>query len=377
MDENNAQNSTSEIQVPILGGNNDRWRRNTSGWSPGGTLSFRNASKKWWGKYGTNLQNQPDKLRRIYYADEGKLLVQPDQSGAEALIVSYLGPAGTYRQLFQYGINPHCHLGLHLFTNYWQDNTPHDARFLTTLSIPDLASNPEWPKLAKVIKSSDGWESKKRFYYFSKKTGHAHNYDMRANTFQLSILKESGGEVCLTKHQAEAFLEGRTSVLPEIPIWHNTVREQVKATRCIRNLFGFPRWFNGPLNEKTFKDAYAQCPQSTVGCISNFAFVAVQKFIEDSGVNWDLLNNCHDSIMFQVPLDEVELAVKVAKAAMEMDLVAPDGTPFKMKSEVSVGFNWSKFSDSCINCKAHKDKCNCGKYQPENIDGMKEWKVAA
>ena len=63
--------------------------RNTTIYKLGGTETFRASSSKWFGR-GTNLQNIEKSMRQLYWADDGKVLVQVDQSGAEALIVSYL-----------------------------------------------------------------------------------------------------------------------------------------------------------------------------------------------------------------------------------------------------------------------------------------------
>lgn len=353
MDENKRESSPLQILIPSV----SRYRRNTTSWLPGGALSFRNKSRKLFGRYGTNLQNIPDKLRRIYVSPPGYSFVQADEKGAEALIVAFLGPAGIYRELFRFGINVHSHLALHLFQKYWQDNTPYDAGHLASLSIPDLSINPSWKELSKIIKESDGWESKKRFYYFGKKTGHAHNYDMQAPTMSLDILKESGGEVYLSVKQANEFLQKRSGILPEVKEYHERVRILVKTTRCIRNLFGYPRDFYGPFSDKLFKEAFAQCPQSTVGTIANNAFAEEQNYIEEHNLDWTLLNNCHDSTLTQCPDSETMICGLYKKSIFEVELTSWDGEKFRMGAEISVGKNWGKY---------HKD---------ENPDGMRELKI--
>src|SRR6266852_2942552 len=91
--------------------------RNTCQWGNCLTLSFRNNSRKVFGTYGTNLQNPTDRICRIYKADEGKILCQVDQSGAEALITAYLCRPGNLRELFIQGINPHVYTALNIFNS--------------------------------------------------------------------------------------------------------------------------------------------------------------------------------------------------------------------------------------------------------------------
>jgi len=106
--------------------------RTTTGWAPGLTKTFRNGSRMLWDEYGSNMQNQPDDLRRIYGWDDGKYGVQCDQAGAEALCVAYETPPGNYRSLFENNIKVHNFLGLRLFADYWQNNTQFDAKHLCT-----------------------------------------------------------------------------------------------------------------------------------------------------------------------------------------------------------------------------------------------------
>ncbi len=331
--------------------------RNTCGWAPGLTKSFRNGSRKLWGEYGTNLQNQPDDLRRIYIPDEGKVLVQVDQSGAEALIVAHEAPAGIYRQLFYHGVKVHSWLALHLFRDYWMKNTPYDIIHLCALSIPDLANHPEWKKLAKIIKESDSWDAKRRFYFIAKMVVHASSYGMKGPTFQLNVLQKSQGSVVLTRKQADEFLQMCHDLFPEIRLWHNIIKEQLLANRTLRNLFGFPRFFSGYLDDKLWKEAYAFIPQSTVGCISNIALCNLQSYIESARLDWDILNNCHDSYLAQVPIAEVVEAVRIMLSFMEQDLVSTSGVKFRMRAEASTGMNWGKF---------HKEN---------NPEGMDEYRL--
>jgi DNA polymerase I-like protein with 3'-5' exonuclease and polymerase domains len=115
----------------------------------------------------------------------------------------------------------------------------------------------------------------------------------------------------------------------------------------------------GQWGDSLWKEAYSWIPQSTVGCITNIAWVKMQDYIETHNKNWDLLINCHDSILMQAPLAERDEAAKVLQSFMTMPLTATDGiTQYRMKSEVCSGLNWSKKSST-------------------NPEGMDEIKLAA
>lgn len=366
---------------------NNTWR-NTCAYKLSGTETFRLSSskllKKKSGKYqgwGTNLQNPSDDICRLYIPDgwkeitpeleekfkdyltqlsdgslkrdisifteeeraTGRIFVQVDQAGAEALIVAYLCQPGNFRELFNVGIKPHVYVAQHIFADDWQKEILTEKQELIAkyllCPIKDLPKLPNWKALAKAIKSND------TRYFIGKKTCHASNYDMKAPTFAMDVLKESEGKIRLSVPQAGKFLDTYHRLFPEIKRdFHGEIGRELYKSRQLRNLFGFPREFGGPWGENLLKEAYAYVPQSTVGTITNIALTNLYIFIMESKVIWDILNNKHDSYLVQAPLgDELECA-KVMKSLIEQDLVSPRGERFKMKSEASIGFNWSKWN---------------------------------
>ncbi len=332
--------------------------RNSCGWKPGLTKTFRNKSGKILSTYGTNLQNPSDAMCQIHTADEGYELIQPDLAGAEALVVAMLTPpGGRFRQLFEYRIKPHTFVAMHLFAEQWQKETPYDARFLCTLPIPDLAKHPEWKALSKIIK--DYYER----YFIGKKTCHSFNYLKQAGTFRFDVLKESEGKIVLSLKDSERFREIYVFLFPEIfTYWHEEVKKNLKESRLIYNCLGFPHYFGGHVeNDKTIRDAIATGPQSTVGCIANIAACDFQDYIETQKVKWDLLNNKHDSLLAQAPAGDEALACAkvICKMMSDVELTSPFGEKFYMRTEVAIGKNWMKYDEE------------------ENPNGLKEVDLAA
>jgi len=60
--------------------------RHLGNYKPAGTRSFRAACSKHIDELGGNAQNPGEEFQEIAVADEGKILTQSDQSGAEALV---------------------------------------------------------------------------------------------------------------------------------------------------------------------------------------------------------------------------------------------------------------------------------------------------
>lgn len=338
--------------------------RNSTNYVISGTTSFRLGSRKILRKWGTNLQNIEKSMRRLYIPDAGKVFVQVDQSGAEALIVAYLCRAGNFRDLFTFGVKPHVFVALHVFKEQWKDY--YNAMNLDSApSIDEMVSMPivllkkhrDFKIVDNTIKSSDNWPSERRYYYIAKMICHASNYGMRASAFQLNVLEKSKGKISITKKEAEIYLTTYHTLFPEIHEWHRDVERQLNETQMLFNLFGYPRQFFYPSShapETLLKEAYAFVPQSTVGCITHKAYSSMYHYTEERKLKWDLLGNCHDSFLVQCPIGEERECATVMSNFMQQDLISPFGDRFKMKSEAQWGYNWAPKTE-------------------KNIDGLREF----
>lgn len=342
--------------------------RNSCTYKLAGTKTFRLSSSKILGSWGGNLQNIEKSLRKIYIPDDGKIFVQVDQSGAEALIVAYCCRDGNYRALFKNGIKPHTYIAMHLFKDVWRKKmlehgliTPGDMSFdideLIATPIPELKNNPWWKPLNHIIKLSDNWSPTERYYYLGKQTEHSSNYDIKPPTFRMNILEKSGGKIVISKDDSERFIATKHSLYPEIKEdYHRLVRQQVEESKMLFNLHGHPYTITTyETLESEWKELYAWIPQSTVGEITNIAYYKLQEHIEAHGLQWDLLANTHDSYMCQCPIGEEVECAKVMQSFINQEFTSPfDGTKFTMKSEAVAGYNWSPY---------HKEK---------NPKGLKE-----
>jgi DNA polymerase I-like protein with 3'-5' exonuclease and polymerase domains len=317
--------------------------RNTTLYKLAGTETFRAASSAWFG-YGTNLQNIEKSMRSLYYADDGKVLVQVDQSGAEALIVAYLCEKGRFRDLFLHSVKPHVFVAMNVFLEKWKILCKDiDVTSFATTPIPELKLRDGWKILDNIIKESDNWKASERYYYIAKMICHASNYGMRGAAFQMNVLEKSRGQIVLTKAQADDYLMRYHSLFPEIQRWHRAVIQEIKTTGMLRNLFGYPRLVTGRFDETDAKEWFAFAPQSTVGIITHKACTLLLRYIREHKRNWDILGNCHDSYVAQCPIGEEKEMAKVMIEFICPELTNIKGEKFFMKAEAQVGQNWSPY----------------------------------
>lgn len=318
--------------------------RNTTVYKLGGTETFRASSAALFGTFGGNLQNVDKDMRSMYWADEGKILCQVDQSGAEALIVAYLCEPGRFRELFLHGVKPHVFVAMNVFLERWQILCKDiDVKSFISTPIPELKKREGWQILDKIIKESDNWKPSERYYYIAKMICHASNYGMKGAAFQLNVLEKSRGQIVITKQQADDYLMRYHSLFPEITRWHRWVERQLRETKCLYNLFGFPRQLTGRFDETDAKEWYAFTPQSTVGCITHIACAMLQHYIDTNNRDWDLLGNCHDSYLAQCPVGEERELASVMLDIMQQPLRSFRGEEFKMRAEAQVGYNWGPY----------------------------------
>lgn len=365
--------------------------RNSCNYSVPGTETFRLGSRSFAirltsppreGKCGSNMQNWNRDVRIIFLSDGWnphdpaeveklkhylltkdlsiftdeerhriRILVSVDQAGAEALIVAYLCRHGNFRDLFINGIKSHIYVALHVFADTWKEEVKNlgsdlkpDIDLLCSLPIREITSNPFWPDVKNIIAESDHWPSERRYYYIAKQICHSSNYGIQAGMFQLNTLEKSRGRIVISKAMAEHYLSLYHGLFPEIHEWHRTVEKQIRETRYLFNLFGYPRYFWFPSVDPSntdLKEMYAFAPQSTVGTITNIAYTRLQCDIESNRRQWDLLANTHDSYMCQCPLGEEVECSKLMQEYINQELTSPvDGCKFNMKSEAKIGFNW-------------------------------------
>lgn len=138
-------------------------------------------------------------------------------------------------------------------------------------------------------------------YKIFKSLCHGTNY--------LGEAKGLAGRLGLTEGDVKGIQEWYFGKFPEIRKWQQEVIKQIQERRYVENVFGYRMWFPGRLTEKTFRDAVAAIPQSTVACLINRGW----KRLWEREPEVEVLLQVHDSLMGQFPSVRPELREKIVE----------------------------------------------------------------
>lgn len=312
-----------------------------------GTKSFRLGSRKVLGLYGANLQNPGKDIIDIYCAPAGRVIVQADQSGAEALIVANDTKPGNYSALFATGIKPHTFLAMHIFAQHrpdWFEGLPLKRESYLDAAPADLAALEGWGEIKKRIQDAPNSATE---YYIGKRTAHGKAYRMGPRTYQLTLLRDSDGKVVITHAQAKYFLSVYDALFPDVLEWQEWIEFTARRDGVLYNLFGDPRQCCQPLTDAYIRELISWRPQSTVGVLTHEAFIKAQEHIETFGLDaWHLCSNKHDSLAIECPESDAPLAGKLLRDLLRAPVfVGRNGRPYSMKSEVKAGRRWVDFDE--------------------------------
>lgn len=303
--------------------------------------------------YGTNMQNWEKSARQKVEADEGKLLVQCDQAGADAKVVANLMPRGNaLRELFDNGIKIHNYLAI-MFPEQWQDKHPEVHEF-KHIPISQIIQHPKWETFRRAVANSDDNPPATRYYYHYKQTGHSANYGIMAGSLIENTLLKSGGKVRLTNRQAESYLRAYHTLIPEIRNnFHRYVATTYEREQTLYTCQGFPLHLTQKVFTNNYNKIYDKIPQATVAIITHIAATKFQAYTEEHGLSWDLLSNTHDSYVAQAPgyFDSegkpqgecLECGRLMKQLMEEQELKNQYGEIFFMGAESQVGKNWHSF----------------------------------
>lgn len=304
-------------------------------YDPSGTNTGRLASRASLSGSGQNLQNQPDRVRRLFLADPGKVLVYRDYGQAEARVVAYLARCEAMIEIFEDRLKDFHKINASRIYGISIENVPGEARFTAKRGVHSANYGVGADKTMKVINqdAKDTWGKK-------------------------------GTGITVDYRTSQRIVDGYFMLYPEIKsIWWEDVKRELYLTRTLTNAFGrkrtfFGRW-EGKDDSKFLNAAYSYQPQSTVGDLAERALIAIDRNPQLQGVA-DLLTNTHDANMVQC--DDDPEVVEFVAAEMAKDMAIPmtiHGRTFTIPSDCKVGYNWQ-----------NKDKDGSN---PEGLQDIDKW----
>ncbi len=272
---------------------------------------------------GGNQQNWPHDLLRFFIFDEGYIGYSFDLSQIENRIVAYVGGVISQIEAFEQGID------LHRLTASIIFNKPYDQ-----ISDEECSSD-----------LGDGRQSER---YWGKKGNHATNYDVGYKTF--ALVNE------MSEVDAKYVLESIHRGYPQIRGgFHQVIQNMLRENRMVTNLFGRNRLFLGPIFmdrftpksacDSTFREAYAQLPQSTTADKVNEQGIEYIYYNQNLFKPVELLAQVHDSIVFQIPLSlpfiQHARILLLIKQSLEQPLYWHE-REIKTPVDLSIGLNMYK-----------------------------------
>jgi uracil-DNA glycosylase family 4 len=244
-----------------------------------GTETYRFSSSKNAFGTGMNLQNIPKggdtgdledslelpNIRELFIPDPGKTIVDIDLDSADARIVAWESDCQWLKKCFKDGKKPY----VEIMKEYYQDDTKNKK-------------SPEYP----LFKS------------------------LCHGTHYMGTAEGIAPRIGLDVRQTQQIQDWYFSKNPEIKQWHEEVKKQVRGRRYVENAFGYRVYFFDKPEGNIFNQAVADIPQSSVACLVNRIWAALEDNIPEETLQ--VLMQVHDSLVFQIPtyrkselLDEV------------------------------------------------------------------------
>jgi DNA polymerase I-like protein with 3'-5' exonuclease and polymerase domains/uracil-DNA glycosylase len=266
-----------------------------------GTETFRFSSSQNAFGTGLNLQNIPSgggsdalklpNVRSMFIPDPGQTFFDIDLSSADLRIVVWEADEPEYKAMLREGLDPYTEIA----KEFYHDPT--------------------------INKKDPRRQTFKSF---------AHG------THYLGTAKGLAERLGLGVHQAEQTQKWYFGRFPKIKRWQDDLKDQVIKRRYVQNVFGYRFYIMDRIEGTIFNEIAAWIPQSTVACLINRGYVAIDKQLPQVQV----LLQVHDSLAGQFPthLKSTMLQQIVACAEIPLPYSDPLVIPVGVKtSDISWG----------------------------------------
>lgn len=247
----------------------------------GGTETYRFSSSKNAFGSGLNLQNIPKgggsgefqlpNVRSLFIPDAGYTFWDIDLASADLRIVVWEADEPEFKAMIKEGADPYTEIAKEHFRDH------------------------------SLTKSDPRRQTFKGF-------AHGTNY--------LGTAKGLAERLGLSVHEAEKTQKWYFERFPRIKKWQDDVKNQILKRRYVENVFGYRCYFFDRIEGTIFNQAVAWIPQSTVACIINRAYVAIDEQVPEV----DILLQVHDSLAGQYPTHLGDWAINKITSLAEITL---------------------------------------------------------
>lgn len=246
-----------------------------------GTETYRFSSSKNAFNTGMNMQNIPKggeleddglelpNIRKLFIPDQGMTMFDIDLDSADLRIVTWESDCQWMKENFRNGRKPY----VEVMKEYYHDQS--------------MSKN-----------------SHPREYAMFKSLCHGTNY--------LGTADGIAPRIGLLVHETERIQKWYFGLCPEIAKWQEDIKKQVSGRRYVSNAFGYRNYFFDRIEGTIYNQAVAWIPQSTVACLINRAWAAIESGMPEA----EILIQVHDSLVGQVPTHrKQELLPRIAELA--------------------------------------------------------------
>lgn len=274
-----------------------------------GTETNRMASQQYFGQYCGNIQNIPSRnksskrYKSCFVPDPGYVFFNFDQAAAETWIQAYLADEPNMKEVLLEGKDFHSQTARLMFGHNKRD--------------AELKGTPEREVVAKAL-------------------NHSNAYDI--GPFVMATILMGYGKV-YSKEETIELQDRWAKAYPGIKgKFHKEVLDKILNGEPLVNPLGRRRYFQDVVNERMYKQAYADIPQSTVPAVSNLMWLWVAQNYKDEEAM--VLFQTHDSVTGQVREDLAEEFVKKFIEAGKQIVLTVGGESFSIPWDGGLGKNY-------------------------------------
>lgn len=148
----------------------------------------------------------------------------------------------------------------------------------------------------------------------------------------------------ISRTEAKTIIENYFKQYPSIKQYMDNQMNFARETGYVQTLSGRKRWLRDINSSNQTVRGYAErnainMPiQGTAADMIKLAMVQVHRAIKQQGLKAKMILQVHDELVFDVPEEEVDIAIPLIKEHMEQAMPLPNGVP--VVAEAGAGLNW-------------------------------------
>lgn len=303
-------------------------------YNPRGTKFGRLSSSKTIFGTGMNMQNLPETFLEFMVADDNCFFMEFDKRQAEWIAVAYASGEENMISAVERGVDVHVHTAANMF-KVDPELIILDNKLVGHESDPTIIEEirRDDKTLSSLVNTGYWLPRTMSMRQCGKKSNHGLNYDERYKMF--ALMNE------ISEKEAKVICDFYHGIYPGLRKWYDYIKNQLNSNgRVLTNLFGRPHKFLGKWGDDLWKSAYAFIPQSTVAETVNRAMAGIYYSSDPALAEVEILQQVHDSILFQATQRDGTLGPAVRAIHSYMDIpLTTGGRTFTIPTDLKVGYD--------------------------------------